>query len=246
MSSPSKFPVSLGFLCAIVLHCGSVLAEPADAASLSDSDVNARIDRLQAVLDERASRVQIWQYGWGGLGYAVTGGFVGLAATQPNGADERLDFAFAAGGAFIDTTIHMLGSINVHAASRVRSQAASTPAEARLKLKFAEAQLAEAAEMERDRRSVLKGHLLPVGLTVVSGLVLGLGFGHVKGAVINTIAGTAIAEIRVWTQPTSSIAKWEQYQRDPSALAAKSGRHESDFGWSLALAPTGCGVVGTF
>ncbi len=230
---------------AVVLSAGSAAAEPRAAPALSDSETASRIERLQAVLDERSTRVQVWQYGWTGLGYAVTGGFVGIAAAQPSGTD-RLDFAFAAGGALIDTTVHALGSINVHAAGRVRNQSARTPAEATFKLKLAEAELAEAAEAERDRRSLLKGHVLPIGLSAASGLVLWLGFGHLQGAVVNTVAASAIAELRVWTQPTSSIAIWEQYQRDPSSLPAATARGRGDFSWSLAVLPTGCAVVGVF
>jgi hypothetical protein len=212
----------------------------AQVSALDDAAVRARIARVQAILDERAGRAQLWQYGWAGLGYAVTGGFVAIAATTKD-KDQRLDFAFAAGGALIDTSVHVLGSIQVHAAARLRDQPDGGPEPLRRKLAFAEAELAAVADAEKDRRSLLKAQLLPVGFSVLTGLVLGIGFGHWRGAAINTAAAIVVNELRVLTQPTSTIDALQAYQRDPSAL-----NHSHGAAWSLAVSATGCTLLATF
>ena len=210
-----------------------------------DVEIRERLDRVQAILDERAGRAQFWQYGWMGLGYAVTAGFAAGSAIT-NDKTNRLDFAFAAGGAFIDTTVHAVSPINVHAAARVRAQPAATPEEMRTKLKFAESELAAMAEAESARQSLLKGHILPDGLPVITGLVLWLGFGHLKGAAINTSAAIVINEVRVLTQPTSTVAAWKLYQQNPDGQASANASKRPAVSWSVAVGPFGSAVCGSF
>jgi hypothetical protein len=217
----------------------------AQSEAPGDEQVWQRFDRVQAILDERAGRAQFWQYGWMGLGYAVTVGFAtgsGLTSNKTN----RLVFAFAAGGAFIDTTVHALDPIRVHAAARLREQPATTPVEARVKLKLAESELAAVAEAEAGRRSLLKAHVLPNGVPVVTGLILWLGFGHLKGAAVNTAAAIVINEVRVLTQPTSSIAAWKQYQQNSDGQPSSSMGRQPTISWSLAVGPFGSFVYGSF
>lgn len=217
----------------------------AQIQAVGDAEVQQRLERIQIILDERAGRAQFWQYGWMGLGYTVTAGFAGGSARTSN-KTNRLDFAFAAGGAFIDTTVHMLDPIRVHAAGRLREQPATTPEEARSKLKLAESELAAVAEAEAERQSLLKAHVIPDGLPVVSGLVLWLAFSHLKGAAINTGAAIAINEVRVLTQPTSSVAGWKQYQQNAGHRPSSSAGHRPAISWSLAVGPFGSFVYGAF
>jgi hypothetical protein len=229
---------------AVALACSDVRAQSREISADPEAVVRERIARVQALLDESAGPVPLWQYGWTGLGYAVTGGFVAISAASQDKV-QRLDFAFAAGGAFVDTTVHVLGSIHTHGAARLREQPDASPEQLRLKLAFAEGQLTAAAEAERDRRSLLKAQVLPVGFSVVTGLVLGLGFGHWRGAVINTTAAIVVNELRVLTQPTSSIAALERYQRDPHAATARRSRR-GGLAWSWAASPLYLAIYGSF
>lgn len=234
----------LSIVVLVILAGGRAQAQSDAGAGLDDAAVRARIARVQSILDERAGRAQLWQYGWGIAGYTVTAGFATISAVTRD-KDQRLDFAFAAGGALVDTTVHVLGSIHVHAAAHLREQSEATPEQLRLKLAFAEAELTAAADAERDRRTLLKAQILPVGFSVATGLVLGLAFGHWRGAIVNTAASIVINELRVLTQPTSTIAALEQYRRDPSAATATDrGRHR--IAWSLAASPLGCTLYGSF
>jgi hypothetical protein len=230
----TKFFAQLACLLAMVLACAGAQAQASQNTELDTAALRARIARVQAILDERAGRAQLWQYGWAGLGYAATGGFVALSATTKD-KEQRLDFAFAAGGALVDTTVHVLGSIHVHAGARLREQPEGSPEQLRLKLAFAEAELKAVAEAERDRRSLLKAQILPIGFSVATGLVLGLGFGHWRGAIVNTAASIVINEVRVLTQPTSTMEAWEHEHAATSSVS-----------WSLALSPTGCAVYASF
>jgi len=216
--------------------CERVQAQ--DSSGPNEAIARARIARVQSLLDERTGRAGLWQYGFMGLGYAVTGAFVALSATLDG--EQRLDFAFAAAGAFIDTTVHVIGSIEVSAAARLREHPDASPAQLRLKLALAEAQLAAVAEAERDRRSLLKAQILPVGFSLATGLVLGVGFGHIRGAIVNTVAAILINEVRVLTQPTSTIAALEDYRRNPD------GRIRSRSTWAWTVSPLGCLISASF
>jgi|GEM_PF-6904126 len=224
----------------LLVVCGRVQAQASSGPH--EASARARIARVQGILDERTGRAGLWQYGFMGLGYAATGAFVALAATLDG--EQRLDFAFAAGGAFVDTTVHVIGSINVHAAARLREQPDASPEQLRLKLALAEAELSAAAEAERERRSLLKAQILPVGFSLATGLVLGVGFGHIRGAVVNTLAAIVINELRVLTQPTSTITALEEYRRDPDALARPISHTGSS--WSWTASPFGCAVTAVF
>jgi hypothetical protein len=230
------------FVCGLLLLVMCERAQAQASGGPGETTARARIARIQSILDERTGRAGLWQYGFMGLGYAVTGGFVALAATLDG--EQRLDFAFAAGGAFVDTTVHVLGSINVHAAARLREQPDASPEQVRLKLALAEAELTATAEAERDRRSLFNAQILPVGFSLASGLVLGIGFGHIRGAVVNTLAAIVINELRVLTQPTSTIAALEDYRRDPNALARPTSR--TGLSWSWTASPLGCFVTAVF
>src|SRR6185312_691377 len=227
----------------ILFTCQRVQSQARTSAELPAPVARARIAHIQATLDDRAWRAQFWQYGWTALGYSATGGFVALAATSRD-KDQRLDFAFAAGGAFIDTTVHALGSINVRAAARLREQPDDSPEQLRFKLAIAEAQLAAAAEAESERRSLLEAQILPVGFSLATGLALGVGFGHIHGAVVNTVAAIVINELRVLTQPTAMILAWEAYRHDPDALLTQ--RAHQGLEWSWMASPLGCGIYGSF
>lgn len=236
--------IGLAFGVSLAIACGRVHAQVSVSPELDDATLRARITTIQGILDERAGRAQLWQYGWVGLGYAAAGGFATLAATTSDDV-QRLDFAFAAGGALVDTTVHALGSIEVHAAARVRERPEDSVEHLRLKLAFAQAQLEAAAEAERDRQTFLKAQVLPVGFAVATGLVLGAGFGHWRGAAVNTLAAIVINELRVFSQPTSSIDALQRYRDNPDAALARLGRQRGlTLQW--AAGPTGCALYGTF
>jgi hypothetical protein len=210
---------SRGLWTAIAL-LGSTMPARADSPPAGTPILTSPAD-AQAVLDERSTRAQVWQYGWAGVGYAMASGFA-LGAISTSDSEQRLDFAFAAGGIFVDTNVHMLSSIHPRAAARARV------GDARLELQTA-------AEAEAKRSSLVFGHLLPDGLATVSGLALWLGFGHLQGAVINTVAGILTNEVRALTQPTSARDAWS---------AAASGTATPT--WTFAFWGTGGGLVGSF
>jgi hypothetical protein len=236
-----------GFLATLAVTSIVSLAHDAcaEGPAANDADATQRIAKIQLILDERDGRAKVWQYGWAGIGYGIASGFGVLSATTSD-STQRLDFAFAAGGTVVDTTVHMLGSINVHAAGRLRLVPDATPEERRLKLVFAESELREAALAEQKRRSLVFGHLLPAGFATAAGLVLWLGFGHLKGAAINTAAGIVVNEVRLLTQPTSAREAWEAYQNGSNSSAAAWRYPRATFTWSPVLSPLGCGIVGTF
>jgi hypothetical protein len=217
-----------GLLMAAALSAGSVHARaeaPSDEASASAAEASA-----QAVLDERATRAQVWQYGWGGFGYALAASF-GTLAIATDDKDTRLDFAFAAGGIFVGTTMHMIDSIRPHAAAHAREKPGS-----------ARAELKAAAEAEEKRRSLVFGHLLPAGFATAAGLVLWLGFDHLGGAVVNTAAAVIANEAGILTLPTSASRAYRDSTKQlPEGSSAAAGPS-----WQLTFWGTGAGVVGSF
>lgn len=198
----------------------------------ADSGPTASGEPAQAALDERETRARVWQYGWGGTGYALAVGFGALAATTDDD-DARLGFGFAAGGIFVDTTIHMLSSIHPNAASGGKGQGAVD----RLRL---------AAEAEEHRRSLVFGHLLPAGFATAAGVVLWLGFGNLEGAAFNTAAAIVTNEVRILTQPTSAIDAWNAYRQGQGSAHLSPQPAAPRASLSLALTGAGCALVGSF
>lgn len=229
-------------MCSIVGLAHNVRAEE---AAVNDAVAIQRIANIQSILDERDGRAKLWQYGWTGIGYGIATGFGVLSATT-NDSTQRLDLAFAAGGTVVDTTVHLLGSINVHAAGRLRLLPEATAEERHEKLIFAESELREAALAEQKRRSLVFGHLVPAGFATATGLVLWLGFGHLKGAAINTAAAIVVNEVRLLTQPTSARDAWDAYQQHSNSSPAATRYPTSTLAWSPILSPLGCGIAGVF
>ena len=87
--------VGIFLMAGVSLSFVEVAAVHAQGEAPGGEAVRQRLDRVQAILDERADRARFWQYGWMGLGYAVTAGFAAGSAIT-NDKTNRLDFAFAA------------------------------------------------------------------------------------------------------------------------------------------------------
>jgi hypothetical protein len=190
--------------------------------------------RAQRTLDEREASARLWQYGWGALGYGMAVSFGAVAATT-NRDSARIAFGFAAGGIFIDTSVHMLASIEPNASVRAREQPGQVMNQLRL-----------AAEAEELRQSLVFGHLFPAGAATVGGLVLWLGFGNMAGAIAATTAAVVTNELRILTQPTAAMKAWQALGRGQGHAEGSHGRGGPAWSWSLLFTGAGGAVRGTF
>jgi hypothetical protein len=225
-------------VCAVALPLEGVSLAQTGAAP-EDAQVRARLAAIQAALDARSGGAKAWQHGWTGLGVGVLGLFTTLSATAKPETDDRLDFAFAAGGTLLDTVAHVAGGIDARAADRLHEAPEATPEEARAKLALAESLLREAAQAEESRQSLVTGHLVPDGMAVAVNLVLALGWGHVKGPVVNAAAAIVVNEVRCLTQPTSAVAALRDLP--PAAAPAPAAVR-----WMVVPAASGLAIAGTF
>lgn len=184
---------------------------PRAAAPYSDAEITQRIAFIQTRLDRATPAADRWWYGWyiGWSGLTVGQSVIAVAATD---AGLRADSAVGAVGSSLG-----IGPLGVFpfpactAAAELRSLSASTPDERLRKLKRAEGLLRNSADAEAFGRSWIT-HALSGTVSIALGLVLGLGYKRPVTGALNAVAGIAISEAQIFTQPTAAINDWSEYR----------------------------------
>jgi hypothetical protein len=189
-------------------------AEPPDAAraSLSDAEVERRLDFIEQRLDASKRHAQIWYWSW----LTVNGGAtvaLSVASAIADDADDRAAYipqaALAALGVADLTVIRPLQAR--FGAEPIRNLPDATRAQRLAKLERAEALLRGNAERAGDRRSWLL-HLANFGLNAAAGAVT-YATGNTSDALISFASGFAGGEIYIWSEPGAPARDWEDYQR---------------------------------
>jgi len=107
------------------------------------------------------------------------------------------------------------------------------------RLRAAETLLEEAAEQQEFGRSWLT-HLGAAAINIGAGLVLWLGYDLPVDAAITAVAGMAIAELQIWTQPTGLMEAQARYKSGAWRTAAGPARQP--LRWTVAPMPGGASV----
>jgi hypothetical protein len=107
-------------------------------------------------------------------------------------------------------------------------------AERRAKLTVAERLLDKSAREEAIGRAWYT-HVLGSAVAAASGVVLAVGYDRVASGAINVVAGIAVAELQIWTQPTVA--------RD---VREARGSHLGKLDLVVAPLPGGIAIRGTF
>lgn len=212
------------------------------AARPSQADVDARYAYIESALRRDAPAARLWWTGWVASYAALTVGQASFAlATTSKGL--RIDSLV--GGA---TTL--LGAVGTALTSRAAFTApgrlaamkADTPRARRLRLKRAEESLRDVADSERFGRSPVS-YIGAALVTLASTFVLWAGYKRYTSGWLNLLAGTAVSQIQIATQPTSGLRAWNAYRagRFTPQAGASPG-----LSWSVALTPRGVWLCGRF
>jgi hypothetical protein len=189
-------------------------AEQPDAArtSLSDAEIEQRLDFIEQRLDASKRHAQIWYWSWMTVNVGATVA-LSVASAVADDADERASYlpqvALAALGVADMTVIRPLEAR--FGAEPIRRLPDATRAQRLAKLERAEALLRGNAGRAEDRRSWLV-HLANLGLNAAAGAVTYVA-GRTSDALISFGSGFAAGEIYIWSEPGAPARDWQDYQR---------------------------------
>jgi hypothetical protein len=204
------------------VHCKGAL--PGASARLDGIDARTRLDWIDARLAEAGRHARVWRWAWGG-GIAASG-VASLAVVPFVRREDRVDWYTSAGSAAIGVVPFLVSPPRVAREPRERADAearaaagvaaasvAASDGEDRVcPLLFdAETRLARDAEDQR-RQQTPWLHIGNVAFNTGVMLFLGLGFHHWTGGIINGVAGAAVGEAIILTQPTRSIDDLQSYR----------------------------------
>jgi hypothetical protein len=178
-------------------------------------DGRARLEWIDRRLLREAPRMSFWNWGWAiGIGAAGVGTLIAVPFVSP---ESRVDYYTGAGAAAIGVLPFVLSPPTVIGAShelhaRLTSTPPATDDEVCALLADAEVKLVQSA---RNARMTTAWYAHLGNLAFNTGIVLfeGLLFDRWKGGLINGIAGLAIGETVIFTQPTRVIDDLAAYNR---------------------------------
>lgn len=185
------------------------------AGSLDAAQARAHIAWIDTRLTVTGRSARIWAWSWGG-GIAASG-VASLAAVPFVSRSERIDWYTSAGSAAVGVLPFVVAPLAVmHDAKelhgRVASLAPKTPDdEVCALLADAEAKLVRDAQ---DERSQQRWYVHVGNLAFNTGvlLFLGLGYHRWESGLINGLAGAAVGEALILTQPDATIEEAAAYE----------------------------------
>jgi hypothetical protein len=205
-----------------------------DPASLTERQIDRRLDFLTARLDETRLHANAWQYGWLTIN---TGGAIwsSYSASRHHGTD-RINDAMEAGKSVIGITYLFLDPMpGRHGADAIRALPSTTRADKLAQLEAAERLFRRTVRRSEQRFSWLM-HIGNVGLHAITASVL-LGLGAEKDAGMSFLIDTAVGELQIWSRPWEPVRDWEEYQR----LVATDLPERPRASWRIG--PTGRGLA---
>jgi hypothetical protein len=172
-----------------------------------DSDISEKINFIQTCFDESQRSGRMWSYGWIGVYGALTG-LQGVAAIHTD--HNRLTNIVGASESLLGLAVLIIDPFHARSSgSDLRALPESTSEELKLKLEKAESWLERNYKQEKLGRSWLVHAGVVAGSMLEGGAVWhDDGF---KSGVISFLAGVAVGEIQIWTQPTRGIRDYNDY-----------------------------------
>ncbi|MEM7025565.1 MAG: hypothetical protein AAF637_23730 [Pseudomonadota bacterium] len=186
-------------------------AEPAphDDSSLSDDEIDRRIQFLEQRLDDSKTHGQIWFWSWMTINVGSAVGNT-IVAARSGQHDDRVNYATGAALGAIGVADQLLRPLEARfGADRIRGLPDATRDQKLAKLRAAEDQLHSNAERAEDRTSVVP-YLGNAGLALAAGLVVGLQGERVDG--ITTGVSTLIGGVlNIVSEPGQPAEDWQDY-----------------------------------
>ncbi len=205
-----------------------------DAASLSDAELDRRIDWLKETLDEGAPDARLYDRVWDGV-YG-TGLVVGtILASTTGDHDERVNHIVTASKGALGLSRNLL---QPHPARRGGDPLREIQGEGR------EAQLRRLAAGEEqlllvvkraEERTDWRAHAGNVAINLIGGGII-LGLGNPSDSAVSAVLGTAVGAVHIFWQPNRAPADLAEYERLFNGGPPKKT-------WNLELVPLARGAA---
>ena len=211
---------------------------------LAEVDARERVHFLQRELGAQARYATQWQTTWFLARSAVLAGEFGLAIVSPD-AGDRTDAVVTGLFAIVPPIGTLLFGLRVarDGPRFLRLDHLDTDASRCAYVARGEQFLARDAKNEDENRGWIQ-HALQIAGSTALFLILGVGFDHWKNAIINGVAGIALGELQILTQPTGLIGAWERYRAgDLGATKSKITLHLAP---KLSTTSAGLALEATF
>lgn len=147
-------------------------------------------------LRSEARRAKTWRYTWTAINAGLTVG--AFAAVPLVSREDRPDFVVSGVGSAVTTLCTWIWPLRVEAAADELD--ALPPADLAQRLRLRD-------ESARDERERIRWpwHVANVGLATVGGAVIAFGYQHYLSGALTALAGSALGEVQLFTQPTGLL-----------------------------------------
>jgi hypothetical protein len=205
--------------------------EGAPATATIDGEV--RLQRISGVLDDQSRKMNIWNWGWG-LGFAAASAAQYGAVFLVDDEGRKVDLVAGGSKAFIGAASVLVLPLGVEEAPESTGDVCADLAEA-------EKRLIEGVRQQRKGRTLFR-HSQGVALNVVTVFIVGFGWDRWIEGLIGALIGTAVGEVRIWTQPTGAIDTLRKYREGKLSGLPTS----SETAWSVVPVVSQDHVGGAF
>ena len=233
------FKISIAGVC-LVLVSSLVLAAPP-----SEKEIGERLAYIRDAFEANERAATIWQTSWlAGYGTAT---FLqaGMYITEDSPRDddekhERHDMLVGAISSSLGAVDLIFNPLLAHnAPERLDAIPEGNYEERIYKLVLAEQMLQACARRERLGKS-WETRIAAGVVNLLSGVAVALDDSRTKDGLITFAIGTAVSELQIFTQPTASVAAWEEYA---GLYRSKKRRRVKKLGWNFSVSPCLGGLV---
>jgi hypothetical protein len=216
---------------ALLAACLTLVTADAHAMPAND-ECAARLQFIDARLQHTAHRARVWSWGWGlGLSALTIGN---LALVPLVDREERVDYYVGAVNALTGVLPLLILPLTAMEDARILKTKRAAGTDCRALLPEAEAMLVRSAVSQAEGRAWWN-HVANVIVNGGAGLFLGLAYDHWGAGIFGGVAGIAIGEAMIFTQPIDSIADVAQYQKNEWQVAVLPLLSPHQFGLRLAV-----------
>lgn len=226
-----------------VLAAGSVLA----VAPPDHTELQRRSQYLQVSFERAVGPATLWYTGWLaalGTGFGIRTTLAFASSDAGVRSDSRVGMV-TLGTGLVATLVFTPRSL--FAARRFCLLPARTEAEQLEKVRIGEELLEQAVRWERLGTSVIP-HVAGIGVNLAAGLYLGLAARRWDSALVATLGGVAVTELKIFTQPLTLSRAKANYQRHlatpeaPAVAPLSPGEMKA----MIVVGASSISVVGTF
>ena len=241
-AAPLRRSTSVALLCGMLAVVAAArtggaacVAPPGAPQALANVDGRERLFWINRHLELVARRGRVWALGWGvGIGAAGAASLMAVPFVAPS---NRVDWYTGAATAAVGVVPFIVSPLTVtRDGPRLGELIATTPLadddQTCALLAKAELMLRDDAANERRNRAWYI-HVGNLAFNTGVFLFLGIGFHHWTAGAVNGLAGAAVGEAIIFTQPTGAIHAAEAYDRGDLSAAAPTDEPRA-WGWAYA------------